>query len=101
MKVELAELTEVWNRLVAHLAELGIDSVVLTQDYYWEVMAPERYDVYTKPTELTIGQISEDLVTVRNLLTEEHSPVVYDFVKLASVMRAIGEIGEATLLNHA
>ena len=100
MKVELAELTEIWNQLIAHLAEMGIDSVVLPQDYYWEIMAPERYDVYVKPTELTIGQISEDLSTIRNLLADEHAPVVYDFVKFASILRAIGEKGKAKLLSQ-
>lgn len=35
------------------------DAIELETDYFWSVPDKAKYDVYNKPDELTIGQVSE------------------------------------------
>jgi hypothetical protein len=41
------------NALLAHLESHGCKAVTLSEDYYWDVPAADRYDPYEKPKEHT------------------------------------------------
>jgi hypothetical protein len=57
------------------LEQSGRKSVNIPNDYYWSVPASARYDPYSEPKELTLGQISMDLEELeRILLSEKHDP---------------------------
>jgi len=100
MKIELTNLIAIWDKLISHLSELGVDSIVISEDFYWEIMAPERYDVYAQSPEKVIGQLTEDWNTLRQVLVGKKDPIVDDFIKLAAILRSVGEIGEASFLKQ-
>lgn len=60
MKVCIAELREVANLLFDHLEQSGHAEIELESDYYWSVPTEQLYSVYEEPTDLTIGQLSDD-----------------------------------------
>ncbi len=101
MQISVKELAVLCDKLLAHLKELNVEAIELPQDYYWDVPDPERYAVDEKPDSLTIGQLSDDLADLTQLIEDEREPVIYNFVDLAAIFRAIGEQGEAALLEQA
>lgn len=50
----------------------------------------ELYDPYKDPQKLTLGQLSDDLEEIRKIAREETGPVSLDFVKVSSILAAIG-----------
>jgi len=59
-------------------------------DYYWAINAQELYNPYNDPTELTLGQITDDLNELKKLANNESKPVSLDFVKISSILTMIG-----------
>jgi len=91
MDVNIAELRAVADKLFVHLLESGHGVVSLPHDYYWSIPKETRHDPYSQPSELTLGQISEDLTELKRINTGQAEPLSYALVWLASVVRAIGE----------
>lgn len=90
IEISLSDLRDVTNRLLNHLEEVEGDSVALERDYFWSVPAPGVYNVYSKPDDLTVGQLSECWVSLQQLLADG-GDVSYALVWLADILRAIGE----------
>jgi len=101
MQISIDELAVLCNKLLARLRELNIEVVELPQDYYWDIPQPERYAVYEEPDSFTIGQLSDDWADLTQLIDKEAEPILYNLVDLAAILRAIGEQGEAALLQQA
>lgn len=91
MHVSLEQLQNVSDRLFSHLRAQGIKSVEIAQDYYWDIPKPERYDPYHQPTNLNLGQLTDDWDELLKIVGCQKEPVGYALVWLASVLRAVGE----------
>ncbi len=70
-------------------------------DYYWNIPVAEKYDIYNKPANFDIGQISDDWQELVDMSSSEDDPILYNFVWLASVLRAVGEIDPSMLLKQS
>jgi hypothetical protein len=57
---------------------------------FWAVPPPELYDVYERPSELRIGQLSESWEHVQETIERRESGLAYELVWLADVLRANG-----------
>lgn len=92
MRLELAKLREALELIFKHLEELGYKSIEIPHDYYWDIMAPERYDPYNEPVqELALGQLADDWSELEKILRKENDPISYDLVRLSALLRAVGE----------
>lgn len=91
MRITTDELRGISERLLAHLERNGIESVEVSEDYYWDVPTGSRYDPYKQPPELSLGQLSEDWRELHRILQGESEPISYALVWLASILRAVGE----------
>jgi hypothetical protein len=101
MHTTLDELEQYFDALFLYLKTLGVSSIDLKWDFYWDILYPQRYEVYEKPVEITLGQLSHDKEMLVKLANSEFEPVAYNFVQLAAILRAIGEMGELELLKQA
>jgi hypothetical protein len=101
MHITLDELEQHFHTMVGHLKALGVRSIELKWDFYWDILYPKRYEVYEKPVEITLGQLTHDHEMLVRLANSEFDPVIYNFVQLAAILRAIGEMGELELLKQA
>ncbi len=90
MKVSIAELREVANLLFDHLERSGHAEIEVDSDYYWSVPAEELYSVYEEPTDLTIGQLSDDQRELASIRTGAKPPIAYALVWLSSLLRFVG-----------
>jgi hypothetical protein len=91
MKVSSKQIHNVAQLLFRHLAGLGQGEFEISKDFYWEIPAEARYDQYEKPSDLTIGQLSDDWTELEGLLSGDKDPVGYGLVWLGNILRAIGE----------
>ncbi len=92
MQVSISELRKITDRLLTVLEKKESDSIEITVDYYWDIPKGNRHDPYEQPTgEFTIGQISDDWKELVKILESKDEPIMYSFVWLSSIIKAIGE----------
>ena len=90
-RVSLQELREICEHVLGGLIrELG-DEVALHVDYYWSIPPNERYDVYRQPSELTVGQVVEDVENLRRLVQDDALVVPQALRWLGGLLEALGD----------
>jgi hypothetical protein len=91
MRIEISELRRIANLLLDHVQSLGADTIEVEHDYYWEIHAKELYDPYRDPSDLGMGQLTEDWKELTRISTGEAPPVGAALTWLGTVLRAVGE----------
>lgn len=71
-------------------AETGA-SVALDKDMFWAIPPEHRSNPYVEPSEFTIGQLSESLENVSQVIEDPDSATSFGLVWLADLLRAAGE----------
>lgn len=69
--VPVALLEALARQLLDHVREVEGESVALDVDYFWSIPFDVRFDPSTRPTDLTIGQLSENLDNLRQMQDDE------------------------------
>jgi hypothetical protein len=88
--VSLDEIEKAVKVVIQHLRTQKLTHAEIPEDYYWEVSEDERYNPAENPTDLSLGQLSEDWDRVQQIVKGESPPVGYALVWLASLLRKIG-----------
>lgn len=91
MKIDTKTLRLACNRLFDHLEELGIVSIDIGEDYYWNISEECLYTMASQPKDFTVGQLTDDWLEIRAIADGERDAVSFGFVWLAAILRAIGE----------
>lgn len=95
MKLRIDELRAAATLVLDRLEQTAGAEIDVNADYYWDVPIRFRYDVYNEPSELTIGQLSDDLDHVRGIAVGREDPIPYHLVWIASVMAYVGATATA------
>jgi len=91
MTINVQDFEKVVAALFVQLKEQSGETIeIKDEDYYWAINQDEKYNPYQQPSELTIGQLSEDWDSMSEILNKQRSPISYDFVKISSLMQIIG-----------
>ncbi|WP_326816320.1 hypothetical protein OIE61_01915 [Streptomyces sp. NBC_01762] len=91
LQIPLDELRRAFELALRHIEATAGSTVTLGHDHFWSVPGDELYDVHNEPTAITIGQLSESWQHLEGLLADEDRAVGYHLVRLADVIRAIGQ----------
>lgn len=91
MHVELETLEETTKKIFNHLKKIGIKSIELDKDFYWNIPYDQKYDPYKKPIDLDLGQLSDDLQELQAIHAKEVEPSGHALVALGSIIQFIGE----------
>lgn len=91
MEIRIEDLKSVTDKLISHLQELGVETVDISADYYWYIEEDEVYSPGRKPTQIHLGQLSDDWSELQRLLLGGRDPLAVDLVTLSTILRAIGE----------
>jgi hypothetical protein len=91
LQISVTELRLVFDRILEHVEHGSGGTVVLREDHFYSLPAPNLYDMSSGPPEATIGQLTESWDNLTS------SPVVglrsnWEFVWLGDVLRAIGHL---------
>ena len=90
MKIETVQLRTIAEFLFDYLEDMGISYVDIPQELYWNILPEAKYDPYNRPSQFTIGQLTEDWQQLKEVLEGKRDPIGYDFVWLWSVLCALG-----------
>jgi hypothetical protein len=91
MEISIDDLEQIAAILFAHLKSTGHAKVTIDHDYYWQVPADARFDLTAEPTELDVGQLTDDLAELLRIQRKELDPIGYSLTRLASILDAIGQ----------
>ena len=91
MRVKLETLEKVVHVIFEHMRDLEVEEVELDNDYYWNIPFEKKYDRYDSPTDLDLGQLSEDWQDIINVVENRKSCSGWDLRAVSSILRYIGE----------
>ncbi len=91
MEFDIAEIKLIADKLFAHLLQTGHATVSIDCDYYWDVPKDARRNPYAMPTDLALGQLSDDMSELKRISAGTTEPLSYALVWLSSVIREIGD----------
>ena len=90
-KLTLVELRSIIAKVLDNLEEEGYEDFNISHDHYWQIDSSQKYDPYKDPNELTIGQLKDDVKTMRSILSGKKEPLRSDLIGLAEILRYLGE----------
>lgn len=91
MRILASDLREAFNRILTHLEATGRREFDITEEFYWSIPPESRYDTYERPSELTVGQLSEDWDWIEKINRGESEPLGYALVWLARILTVVGQ----------
>lgn len=93
MNITLGELRVVVEKIFQHLEVKEKNNFEINEDYYWYIPTEKLYNPYSKPEQkdLTLGQLSQDVEAITDILEERKETIGYSLIWLATILRNIGE----------
>ena len=91
MQISVTNLRNAVEKTLDHLEESGLTHIDIDEDFYWNIVIEQLYDPCKKPTELDLGQLSDNIEEVEKISSGESEPVGYALVWIAAILRYIGE----------
>ena len=89
-RITIDEIQKILLLLIEKLRNTVDNNIILKNDFYWNIASNQLYNPYTEPKDITLGQLSDDLSTVRRLLEHEDEALPHDLIKVAEIIKAIG-----------
>ncbi len=90
MKISIEDLESLFQKLKAELIiHFGNEVEIKAEDFYWEVDESEMYNPSQKPTDLSLGQLSDDWNDLLRLKDDDEIPISWDLRRLAAILQAI------------
>ena len=91
LEIDLDELVAMGRAVVEATKAQGIARVCLESDFYWAIAPEERTNVYDEPASFTIGQVSEDLASLRRVVQAGGYVPPNALIWLGRCLEALGE----------
>ncbi|WP_343703076.1 hypothetical protein [Chitinophaga sp.] len=89
MKVNIDELINITALLLLELKNSKGNEVELKNDYYWDISSDQIYDPYNDPSEISLGQLSDDLAEIHRLTKSDDEAIPYDLKRIAEILKAL------------
>lgn len=90
MEIKTSELLNIVQQLSKNI-ELNFPETIEVdkEDFYWEIPEENLYDPTSEPSNLTLGQLSDDWEMLMRLNTPESTPLSHDLKRLSSILQII------------
>lgn len=69
-------------------ARLG-PTVAIPEDHYWHLPVEDAFDLTSEPDTLTVGRVTDDLQSLRDMRAVEPSEGWHELAHLIGVLRAV------------
>ena len=92
INVDLEEIRSALETVFDHLKKNGVTTIEIEEDYYWNVPQEDVYNPLVDPTDLDLGQLTDDWSRLQSIRTGEDPVVGYALVWASSLLRRIGEL---------
>lgn len=88
-KIHTHERRTALDRILVAVEKSHGSELTLDEDYYWHLPVEDAFDLSAEPKTMTVGQVSNDLAEVKQLLSADE-PVLaiwHDLAHLIGVLR--------------
>lgn len=68
---------------------MGLSTIEVTKDFYWEALFPEKYDMEKEPTQLGVGQLADDVDFLKNILKNKELAVAPNLTHFSALLEFI------------
>lgn len=94
--VKISDLKTTVDAILSHITDdLGIDSIELDQDLYWEIPEGQLYVLNQNPGNHTMGSLFDDLEFLQPLLTDRDRALSLMLLHVAPLLRYLAlKIGQ-------
>jgi hypothetical protein len=89
IEISVDQIQSTLTTLLNHIRDHYGDTIEFTSDYFWSIPDAAKFDVYNKPEELTIGQVSEVCDHLAKLGTSPENLTTYHLHWFAQLLDAI------------
>jgi len=69
MEIDITELRGMFDQLMRHVEHMGPKTINVPHDYYWSIPKQSKYNPYAQPSDLSLGQLSDDVYELRQIAT--------------------------------
>lgn len=97
--IDIRKLKEVINILLDHVIDMGVDEIALEEQFYWTISDSEKYGMDSKPIELAVGDLFDDLDFVEGVLRNKDDVVSYTLTEVAPILAYVGEVASSKLAS--
>jgi hypothetical protein len=88
-KLTIDELSIILTQILSKFKENKGNEINLRNDFYWHISVDELYNPYASPQNLTLGQLSDDLLEVSRLTNDIESAIPYDLTRISNILKAL------------
>lgn len=88
--IQISEIRIICDRLFTALEKSGVAKIELDKDYYWVIDKTELYNFYQSPKGVSIGQLSNDLSSTSQILSDDYELIPWhELSHRASILQYI------------
>jgi len=91
MNISTKQLREFTEVLLEYLEKTERSEIDVPHDYYWVIEQSDVFDPTSDPSNINLGQLSDDMIKLQSIVDGESPPIGFAFVWLSSILRAVGE----------
>jgi hypothetical protein len=88
-EISVDQVRDALLALLDHVRATYGDAIELESDYFWSIPDNAKFDVYNKPADLTIGQVSEVCEQLAKLAASGQGDTTYQLRWFAQLFEAI------------
>lgn len=92
LTLDIDSLARLLSRLLHAVAESNGSTIVFDVDEYWSFLSGEElFDVYRRPTEFGVGQLSDTIAEMRRAEDPDVPLSSLDLIRLGELLVALGQ----------
>lgn len=88
VKVKINEIQEITNLIFEKLKASKGNEIEINYDFYWDIDSEEIYDPYKEPSNLTLGQLSDEIMEIQNSIKTKDL-IYYDLKRISAILRVL------------
>lgn len=89
LRVSIADIRSALDRALDAAESLLGTEVTIPSDYYWNMPVEAAFNMHNEPATFTVGQVSDDVATLREPTSRVPEVAWHDLSHLIGVLRAV------------
>lgn len=87
--INIDELERISQMLFSKLKENIGNEIEVNKDFYWNISEEELYNPYDEPSNMTLGQLSDDIERINYVYKFSDEIVNYDLKRLSTIIQVL------------
>lgn len=89
--IDIRKLKESVNILLDQVIASGIEQVPLANQFYWDIVGEDKYNMTKEPVQLAVGDLFDDLEFTEQVSQNIGQQAIYTLTEIAPILAYVGE----------